>query len=141
MVHNTDGVCDIGAAAKAAAKSAPDDATMTSVARIKNTEMGEVGYSGPSSRPAYLEPDIEEAAADGGQMFEGDAANCAEMRACNALFASHAADFEDEFGRELQISDIEFLTVRSSSGLPEAACLSCQSALVRRGATDLAVGG
>jgi hypothetical protein len=102
--------------------------------------MMEPGYSGASSRPAYLEPEIQEAAADGGQMFEGDAANCAEMRACNALFANHAADFEDTFGRPLEFSDIEFLTVRSSTGLPEAACLSCQSALVRRGATDLSVG-
>ncbi|MEU9974402.1 ricin-type beta-trefoil lectin domain protein [Streptomyces sp. NPDC051014] len=141
LVHNNNGICDIGAAAKTAAKSAPADATMTAVARIKGTQLGEVGYSGASSRPSYLEPEIEEATGDGGQMFGGDAANCAEMRACNAVFAAHAADFEEEFGRELQISDIEFLTVRSSTGLPEPACLSCQSVLVRRGATDLARGG
>ncbi|MFE4359950.1 polymorphic toxin-type HINT domain-containing protein [Kitasatospora sp. NPDC056800] len=140
LVHNSCGP-DMGSAARAAAKQAPEDATMTSVARIKNTDMMEPGYSGASSRPAYLEPEIQKAAADGGQMFEGDAANCAEMRACNALFANHAADFEGMFGRPLQFSDIEFLTVRSSTGLPEAACLSCQSALVRRGATDLSVGG
>lgn len=35
----------------------------------------------------------------------------------------------------------EFLTVRSATEAPEAACLSCQSVLVRRGATDLSVGG
>lgn len=69
--------------------------------------MMEPGYSGPSSRPMYLEPEIREAVKDGGQMFQGDAANCAEMRAC-------------------------------ATGFPEAACISCQSALVRRGATDLA---
>jgi hypothetical protein len=140
LVHN-DSCPEIAAAARAAARNAPEDATMTSVARIKGTDIGEVGYSGASSRPAFLEPEIEEAAQDGGQMFEGDAANCAEMRACNALFAEHAADFEEEMGRPLDFSDIEFLTVRSSTGVPEAACLSCQSALVRRGATDLAVGG
>ncbi|WP_159425051.1 hypothetical protein [Streptomyces sp. TLI_053] len=113
---------------------------MTSVANIRGTNITEIGYSGPSSRPAFLEHEIEEAAADGGQMFGGDAANCAEMRACNALFANHAADFEETFGRPLQLSDIEFLTVRSATGAPEAACLSCQSALVRRGATDLSRG-
>jgi hypothetical protein len=113
---------------------------MTSVARIKGTDTGEIGYSGASSRPSYLEPEIADAARDGGQMFEGDAANCAEMRACNALFANHAADFEAQMGRSLKFSDIEFLTVRSDTGVPEAACLSCQSALVRRGATDLSVG-
>jgi hypothetical protein len=122
LVHN-DCHPDIAAAARAAARNAPEDATMTSEARIKGTDIGEVGYSGASSRPAFLEPGIEEAAQDGGQTFEGDAANCAEM------------------GRPLDFSDIEFLTVRSSTGVPEAACLSCQSALVRRGATDLAVGG
>ena len=140
LVHN-DSCPNIAAAARAAARNAPEDATMTSVARIKGTDIGEIGYSGASSRPAFLEPEIEEAAQDGGQMFEGDAANCAEMRACNALFAEHAADFEEETGRPLDFSDIEFLTVRSSTGMPEAACLSCQSALVRRGATDLSVGG
>ncbi|HUN33682.1 MAG TPA: LamG-like jellyroll fold domain-containing protein [Trebonia sp.] len=140
LVHN-DSCPDIAAAARAAARRAPDDATMTSVARIKGTDTGEIGYSGASSRPSYLEPEIEEAAQDGGQMFGGDAANCAEMRACNALFANHAADFEEETGRPLEFSDIEFLTVRSATGAPEAACLSCQSALVRRGATDLSVGG
>jgi hypothetical protein len=114
---------------------------MTSVARIKGTETAETGYSGASSRPLYLEPEIGEAAQDGGQMFGGDAANCAEMRACNALFANDSADFEEEMGRPLDFSDIEFLTVRSDTGAPEAACLSCQSALVRRGATDLSVGG
>jgi hypothetical protein len=70
-----------------------------------------------------------------------DAANCAEMRACNALFANHAADFLEETGRPLEFSDIEFLTVRSKAGAAEAARLSCQSVLVRRGATDLSVGG
>ncbi|WP_051967636.1 polymorphic toxin-type HINT domain-containing protein [Kitasatospora mediocidica] len=139
LVHNSCGP-DMGAAARAAAKNAPQDATMTAVARIKDTNITEIGYSGPSSRPAFLEPEIEDAAADGGQMFGGDAANCAEMRACNALFANHAADFEETFGRPLQLSDIEFLTVRSFNGAPEAACLSCQSALVRRGATDLSRG-
>jgi RHS repeat-associated protein len=139
LVHNSCGP-DMGAAARAAAKNAPQDATMTAVANIRGTNITEIGYSGASSRPAFLEPEIEEAAADGGQMFGGDAANCAEMRACNALFANHAADFEEEFGRALQLSDIEFLTVRSSNGVPEPACLSCQSALVRRGATDLSRG-
>ncbi|WP_228447325.1 polymorphic toxin-type HINT domain-containing protein [Streptomyces paludis] len=139
LVHNSCGP-DMGTAARAAAKQAPEDATMASVARIKGTDMTEVGYSGASSRPAYLEPEIQKAAGDGGQMFGGDAANCAEIRACNALFANRAADFEDMFGRSLEFSDIEFLTVRSSTGLPEAACLSCQSVLVRRGATDLSVG-
>ncbi|WAL67694.1 hypothetical protein ORV05_07905 [Amycolatopsis cynarae] len=114
---------------------------MTSVARIKGMDMMEVGYSGHSSKPAYLEPEIQEAAQDGGQMFEGDAANCAEMRACNALFANHAAEFEHQIGRPLELGDIEFLTVRSDTGGAQAACISCQSALVRRGATDLSVGG
>jgi hypothetical protein len=140
LVHNVS--CpDIAAAASVAAKNAPKDATMTSVAGIKETDTAEIGYSGASSRPSYLEPEIEEAAQDGGQMFGGDAANCAEMRACNALFANHAADFEEEMGRPLDFSDIEFLTVRSKTGAAEAACLSCQSVLVRRGATDLSVGG
>lgn len=79
---------------------------MTAVANIRGTNITEIGNSGASSRPAFLEPEIEEAAADGGQMFGGDAANCAEMRACNALFANHAADFEETFGRPLQLSEV-----------------------------------
>ncbi|MER6666711.1 YwqJ-related putative deaminase [Amycolatopsis japonica] len=63
--------------------------------------------------------------------------SCAEIRACNALIAEHGADFEDQVGRSLRLSDIEFLTVRSATGAPEAACLSCRSVLVRRGARDI----
>ncbi len=113
---------------------------MTSVARFKGTNMHEAGYSGQSSRPDFMEPELEEALPDGGQMFEGDPANCAEIRACNFLVQNHGGAFEDQVGRPLKLSDIEFLTVRSASKAPEAACPSCQSVLVRRGATDLSVG-
>ncbi|WP_394329348.1 RHS repeat-associated core domain-containing protein [Nocardiopsis sp. CNR-923] len=131
LVHNC------GFEARAAAQSAPADATMSAAARFRGTDMVSTGHSGHSSRPAYFESEIDSALADGGQIAGRGADNCAEIRACNALISEHGADFEDQVGRSLQLSDIEFLTVRSSTGAPEAACLSCQSVLVRRGATDL----
>ncbi|MBH0245354.1 hypothetical protein I3W98_24695 [Streptomyces cavourensis] len=131
LVHNC------GPEARAAAQSAPADATMSAAARFRGTDMVSTGHSGHSSRPAYFEPEIDSALADGGQIAGRGADNCAEIRACNALIAEHGADFEDQVGRSLRLSDIEFLTVRSATGAPEAACLSCQSVLVRRGATDL----
>ena len=133
LVHN----CDLTNTARAAARNAPDDATMTAAARFRGTDMTEVGYSGPSSRPGYLEPEIQDQLGHGGQTFAGDAANCAEIRACNALIGNHGAAFEESVGRPLTLADIEFVTVRSSTGVPEPACLSCQSVLVRAGATDL----
>ncbi|MGN9813525.1 LamG-like jellyroll fold domain-containing protein [Micromonospora sp. BQ11] len=132
LVHN----CDLTDTARAAARNAPEDATMTAAARFRGTDLTEVGYSGPSSRPNYLEPEIENELQFGGQTFAGDAANCAEVRACNLLIANHGAAFEDLVGRPLSLADIEFVTVRSSTGIPEPACLSCQSVLVRAGATD-----
>ncbi|GAB3720892.1 polymorphic toxin-type HINT domain-containing protein [Amycolatopsis oliviviridis] len=126
-----------GREARAAAQSAPADATMSAAARFRGTDMVSTGHSGHSSRPAYFEPEIDSVLADGGQIAGRGADNCAEIRACNALIAEHGADFEEQVGRSLRLSDIEFLTVRSATGAPEAACLSCQSVLVRRGATDL----
>ncbi|MEV4603499.1 polymorphic toxin-type HINT domain-containing protein [Amycolatopsis sp. NPDC049253] len=131
LVHNC------GPEARAAAQSAPADATMSAAARFKGTDMVSTGHSGHSSRPAYFEPEIDSALADGGQVTGRGADNCAEIRACNALIAEHGADFEDQVGRSLRLSDIEFLTVRVATGDPEPACLSCQSVLVRRGVTDL----
>ncbi|MEV4349465.1 RHS repeat-associated core domain-containing protein [Actinoplanes sp. NPDC049596] len=133
LVHN----CDLTDTARAAARNAPDDATMTAAARFRGTNLTETGYSGPSSRPGYLEQEIQDELEHGGQTFAGDAANCAEVRACNNLIASHGAAFEESVGRPLTLADIEFVTVRSSTGVPEPACLSCQSVLVRAGATDL----
>ncbi|MGW9068968.1 polymorphic toxin-type HINT domain-containing protein [Streptomyces yangpuensis] len=134
LVHNCG---DIEQAAKSAADSAPADATMSAAARFRGTKLIATGHSGHSSRPAFYEPEIDSALADGGQIAGRGADNCAEIRACNALIAIHGADFEAAVKRPLQLTDIEFLTVRSSTGAPEAACLSCQSVLVRRGATDL----
>ncbi|WP_235439244.1 ricin-type beta-trefoil lectin domain protein [Streptomyces yangpuensis] len=134
LVHNCGG---IEKAAKSAADSAPADATMSAAARFRGTKLIATGHSGHSSRPAFYEPEIDSALADGGQIAGRGADNCAEIRACNALIAIHGADFEAAVKRPLQLTDIEFLTVRSSTGAPEAACLSCQSVLVRRGATDL----
>jgi hypothetical protein len=114
---------------------------MTAAARFKGTGMIEVGYSGPSSRPGFIEPELQDALEDGGQMFSGNASNCAEIRACNLLIQNHAAEFEELNGRGFTFADIEFMTVRSATGEPEAACLSCQSVLVRRGATDLSASG
>ncbi|MGX9889028.1 polymorphic toxin-type HINT domain-containing protein [Streptomyces sp. NPDC002276] len=131
LVHNC------GSEARAAAQSAPADATMSAAARFRGTDMVSTGHSGHSSSPAYFEPEIDSALADGGQIAGRGADNCAEIRACNTLIAEHGADFEDQVGRSLRLSDIEFLTVRSATGVPEAACLSCQSVLVRRGAMDL----
>ncbi|WP_205795757.1 RHS repeat-associated core domain-containing protein [Micromonospora sp. CMU55-4] len=131
LVHNC------GSEARAAARSAPEDATMTAAARFRGTDMVSIGHSGHSSRPAYFEPEIDSALADGGQIAGRGADNCAEIRACNALIAEHGAAFEARAGRSLRLSDIEFLTVRNATGVSEAACLSCQSVLVRRGATDL----
>ncbi len=133
LVHN----CSVTDAAKDAARNAPADATMTAASRFRGTDMVETGYSGPSSKPVYLEPEIEAELEHGGQTFAGDAANCAEVRACNALIANHGADFEKLMERPLKLSDIEFITVRSASGVPVPACLSCQSVLVRAGARDL----
>ncbi|QYN18942.1 hypothetical protein K1T34_40650 [Amycolatopsis sp. DSM 110486] len=131
LVHNC------GTEARAAAQSAPKDATMSAAARFKGTDMVSTGHSGHSSRPAYFEPEIDSALADGGQIAGRGAGNCAEIRACNALIAEHGADFEDQVGRSLRLSDIEFLTIRVATGASAPACLSCQSVLVRRGVTDL----
>ncbi|MEU3603562.1 polymorphic toxin-type HINT domain-containing protein [Streptomyces sp. NPDC006798] len=131
LVHNC------GPEAKAAAQSAPEGATMSAAARFRDTGMVSTGYSGHRNGPSYFEPEIDEALGDGGQIAGRGADNCAEIRACNNLIAEHGAEFEEQVGRSLQLSDIEFLTVRTATGAPEAACLSCQSVLVRRGATDL----
>lgn len=95
LVHN----CSLASTARTAAREAPEDATMTSAARFRGTNMTEVGYSGPSSRPAYLEPEISENIQHGGQMYQGDATNCAEIRACNSLIANHGSEFEEITGR------------------------------------------
>nr|MDT0657877.1 RHS repeat-associated core domain-containing protein [Micromonospora sp. DSM 115978] len=133
LVHN----CNPAETARAAARNAPEDATMTAAAQFRGTNMIETGYSGPSSRPQYLEAEVFDALKHGGQMFAGDAANCAEVRACSLLIANHGAAFEARVGRPLTLADIDFITVRSSTGIPEPACLSCQSVLVRGGARDL----
>jgi hypothetical protein len=133
LVHN----CDMGALARAAAALAPKDATMSSVARFKGTDLTAVGYSGPGSRPDYFEPEVASVLPEGGQTYNCDASNCAEIRSTNSLFAEQAAEFEARTGREPTLADVEFLTVRSATGAPEAACLSCQATLVKGGATDL----
>ncbi|GAA1506419.1 RHS repeat-associated core domain-containing protein [Streptomyces synnematoformans] len=110
---------------------------MVSVARIRGTDIVARGFSGPTGRPAYFEDEVVSALRNGGQM-DWDAANCAEIRAVSNLIAENGVDLRHLGDGQNPFREIEFLTVDVQSRLPEAACLSCQSVLVRNGAEDLA---
>ncbi|MGW7068536.1 hypothetical protein ACWGII_10600 [Streptomyces sp. NPDC054855] len=58
----------------------------------------------------------------------------------NQLIADNGFDMQHLDDAMQPFQEIEFLTVNVASGLPEAACLSCQSVLVRLGAADLSQG-
>ncbi|MFW6694090.1 RHS repeat domain-containing protein [Streptomyces sp. MAR4 CNX-425] len=108
-----------------------------SVARIRGSDIVATGFSGPVGRPLYMEDEVANALRNGGQM-DWDAANCAEIRAVNRLIAENGHEFTHLDDAQDMFREIEFLTVEVPSGLPKAACLSCQSVLVRNGAEDLA---
>ncbi|MDT0321783.1 DUF6531 domain-containing protein [Streptomyces millisiae] len=108
------------------------------VARIRGTDMVATGFSGPAGRPSYMEQELADALRNGGQM-DWDAANCAEIRAVNALIGEFGADMNHLGDTANMFQEIEFLTLRLD-GVPDAACLSCQSVLVANGASDLAPG-
>ena len=99
---------------------------MTAAARIKgDPDSVEIGYSGANGRVAIDEQiDLSR----GGQTYAGDAANCAEVRACSLVLRNNPG---------ASLKDIEFITVVTKTGAVEPACLSCLSTIVLRGATDL----
>ena len=134
LVHNNDlETCPLHAAARAAARGAPDDVEKVAAARLVDQGDGtpgpiHVGYSGPAHGDPYYDPALSDRADLGGG-HEWDWDNCGEIRACNGALSGA---FTDEAAR---LSNVEFATVYRQSGDSVAPCqYSCFPILIGGGA-------
>lgn len=114
--------------ARAERHNAPDDASMTAMARIKGStdpDEWEVGYSGATGRvPISSDIDLSR----GGQTYAGDAGNCAEVRAGSMVLRNNPG---------AQLRDVEFVVVETATGNIKPSCLSCVGTMVTQGARDV----